>query len=137
MKTIDPDLQKLPAILARLPADTPVVMLNLLRFKAVASYKSGPADYSGREAYRRYSDVALKKLAEIGAQVLYLGAAQGELIAPPEEHWDEVLLVRYPSVQAFIGMLAMPDYREATKHRTAALEDSRLVATLPQAGLGV
>ncbi|MDF2447191.1 MAG: hypothetical protein K0S46_2427 [Moraxellaceae bacterium] len=130
MKTIDPDLQALPAILAGLPQDTPIVMLNLLRFRDTALYKGVPADYSGREAYRRYSEVALQQLAKIGAAVLYLGDVKGALIAPPDEAWDEVLLVRYPSIQAFMGMLADADYRASTKHRTAALDDARLIATV-------
>lgn len=132
MKTIDPDLRQLPAILARLPADTPVVMLNLLRFRDEALYRGQPAGYSGREAYRRYSAVALQKLAAIGAEVIFVGEAQGSLIAPADEHWDEVLLVRYPSVQAFLGMVAAPDFHDASRHRTAALEDARLIATLAQ-----
>lgn len=134
MKTIHPDPQQLPAILAALPDATPIVMLNLLRFRAVAEYKGVAADYSGREAYRRYSEVTLPKLAQIGAQVSYLGRTQGTLIGPPDEHWDEVLLVRYPDKQAFMAMLAMPDYFEATRHRTAALEDSRLIATVAMPG---
>lgn len=132
MKTIDPDLHRLPAIFAGIPQGVPIVMVNLLRFRETALYKGVPADYSGREAYRRYSEVALAQLAKIGAGVIYLGAARGALIAPPDEAWDEVLLVRYPSIQAFMGMLADPDYRACTKHRTAALEDARLIATVAQ-----
>ncbi|MDO8331959.1 MAG: DUF1330 domain-containing protein [Fluviicoccus sp.] len=130
MKTINPDPQRLPAIFAGIPLDTPVVMVNLLRFREVAHYKDGPAAWSGREAYRRYSEVALVKLAEIGAEVIFMGDAKGSVIAPPEESWDEVLLVRYPSIQVFMGMMASPDFREASKHRTAALEDARLIATV-------
>lgn len=130
MKTINPDMQQLPAILAGLPTGTPIVMLNLLRFRDVAEYKGVPAAYSGREAYRRYSEFTLPRLAEIGAAVIFMGAAKGALIGPPDEKWDEVLLVRYPSVEDFMGMLAAPDYFEATRHRTAALEDSRLIATV-------
>lgn len=130
MKTINPDPEKLPDILAGIPAGTPVVMVNLLRFRDVAMYKGQPATYSGREAYRLYSEFTLPKLAAIGADVIFLGKAKGSLIAPPDEHWDEVLLVRYPSIQVFADMLASPDYREATRHRTAAIEDSRLVATV-------
>ena len=58
-----------------------------------------------------------------------MGEAHAALIAPPEERWDEVLLVRYPSVAAFVGMLQQHDYQAATVHRTAALEDARLIAT--------
>ena len=53
---------------------------------------------------------------------------QGVVIAPEGEKWDDVLLVRYPSKQAFASMLADPEYREATQHRTAALQEARLVA---------
>lgn len=133
MKTINPDMQKLPEILSGIPAGTPVIMLNLLKFRETALYKDGATPCSGREAYRLYSEQALAWLASIGAEVVFMGAVHGALIAPPDERWDEVLLVRYPSVQAFTGMLASPEYRAATRHRTAALEDSRLVATVQHA----
>lgn len=129
MKTTNPDMQKLPEILLGIPGNVPVVMLNLLKFRDVAVYKDGSAACSGREAYRLYSEFALGMLASIGAEVIFMGAVQGVLIAPPDESWDEVLLVRYPSVQAFMGMLASAEYRAATRHRTAALDDARLVAT--------
>lgn len=136
MTYLNPDPALLPALFAGLPDDTPIVMLNLLKFRDVAEYKGQPADYSGREAYRRYSEVALKKLAEIGAAVIYVGDVQGTLIGPQDsERWDEVLLVRYPSKQAFMGMMMQPDFFEATRHRTAALADSRLVATVEAQGL--
>lgn len=130
MKTINPDPALLPALFEGLPDNTPIVMLNLLKFRAVAEYKGQPAEYSGREAYRRYSEFTLKKLGEIGASVIYVGDMKGVLIGPQDEQWDEVLLVRYPSKQAFMGMMLQPDFYEATRHRTAALEDSRLVATV-------
>ena len=105
------------------------------QFRDVALYKDGPAAWSGRDAYRRYAEFTFGKLREIGAEVIFFGAARGALIAPPDEDWDEVLLVRYPSAQAFMQMLSAPDYREATRHRTAAIEDSRLIATVQTNGL--
>ena len=54
------------------------------------------------------------------------------LIAPEHEDWDELLLVHYPSPEAFLEMLADPDYQAATIHRTAALADSRLIACNPR-----
>ena len=129
MKTIDPIAAQLPGILAALPQDTPIVMVNLLKFREQAHYKQGEDACSGREAYRRYSAVAIKKVNDVGGKPIYLGQVRGLLIAPADEQWDEVLLVRYPSAQAFASMLADPDYRAATRHRTAALEDARLIAT--------
>lgn len=129
MKTINPDPSTLPDILSKLPTDVPIIMVNLLRFRDRAIYPDGQSDCSGRKAYERYSEIALKKLSEIGAQVIFMAGVRGELIAPPDEKWDEVLMVKYPSAQAFLSMLAMKDYLDATVHRSAALEDSRLIAT--------
>ena len=131
MKTIDPTRATL-AQLRALPQDKPVVMLNLLRYREQASYPA-EAEFepcSGREAYRRYSKVAIRKVAGVGGNVVWAGAAMTGVIAPPGERWDDVLLVRYPSVAAFLDMLAMPDYQAAAVHRAAALEDSRLIATM-------
>ena len=125
---IDPNPKKLPDILASLPAGTPIVMLNLLRFKEKAIYKDGEADYSGREAYQKYSDVAFGKVRGVGGEMVWKGKSLAGVIAPENEQWDEVLLVRYPSKEAFASMLADPEYREATRHRTAALHEARLVA---------
>lgn len=129
-KTIDPTRASI-ADLRELPQDAPVVMLNLLRYRKQAAYPSSAeaAPCSGREAYRRYSRLAQQQVAAVGGEVLWLGAVQAHVIAPAAECWDDALLVRYPSVAAFLQMLAKPDYQAATVHRTAALEDSRLIAT--------
>lgn len=129
MHIVDPDPKRLPDILKSIPGDTPIVMLNLLRFRKRALYKDGEADYDGREAYRRYSEVAFRKVKGVGGELVWSGEGLAAVIAPEEEHWDEVLLVRYPSIQAFASMLRDPEYHEATKHRTAALSEARLICT--------
>ena len=48
----------------------------------------------------------------------------------PGEQWDEVLLVRYPNIAAFFGMVMAPDYQAESIHRTAALRDARLICTV-------
>ena len=125
---VDPNPQRLPEIMASLPDDTPIVMLNLLRFNDIARYKDGEAGYSGRVAYQKYSDVAFGKVRGVGGELVWKGKALAGVIAPEGEKWDDVLLVRYPSKQAFAAMLADPEYRDATQHRTAALQEARLVA---------
>ncbi|MDP2227052.1 MAG: DUF1330 domain-containing protein [Moraxellaceae bacterium] len=128
--TIDPVASQLPSLLAALPQDTPLLMLNLLRFRAEAMYRDGVSRGSGAEAYARYAAIATKKVGEVGGELRYRGTVKGMLIGPEDEAWDEVLLVRYPSVAAFKSMLGLPDYRDATRHRTAALENARLIATV-------
>lgn len=121
------------AALAGIPDGQPVVMLNLLRYRADAQYPQGAGfeACSGRQAYQRYAREALRFVAGVGGGVLWRGSARAGLIAPPGERWDEVLLVQYPSKQAFLGMIGDPGYQAVIVHRTAALEDSRLVAMLP------
>ena len=136
MKTVNPDIEKLPDILSSLPSGVPVVMINLLKFRENALYPEGvaAAPCSGREAYQRYSEVALRKVVEVGGRPIWMGKGLGSIIGPEDESWDEAILVMYPSVEAFGRMLAMPDYQASTVHRTAALEDSRLIATREAAG---
>ncbi len=49
------------------------------------------------------------------------------LIGPAAERWDICFIAEYPSVAAFVEMVRDPEYRDAVKHRQAAVEDSRLV----------
>lgn len=130
MPTIDPDAAALRR-LAAMPADTPVTMLNLLHFRADAAYPPGSdaSPCSGRDAYARYSRVALEQVRAVGGEPVWIGETLDTFIGPEDERWHEMLLVRYPSVAAFLKMLATPDYRVATVHRTAALDDARLIVT--------
>lgn len=132
MPTIDPDPKRLPELLASLPQDTPIVMLNLLRFRDQARYQEGASEpaRSGRQAYGEYSKTALRKVQGVGGELVWMGRTRASLIAPEGEHWDEVLLVRYPSAAAFASMLSDPEYQAATRHRTAALEEARLIANV-------
>lgn len=59
------------------------------------------------------------------------------VIGPQDERWDLAFVAYYPSAQAFIDMLRNPDYQRATRHRTAAVADSRLIRCAGlEAGLG-
>jgi uncharacterized protein (DUF1330 family) len=111
----------------------PVEMLNLLRFGEQAHYRegSGHTPSSGREAYARYGAAVQAHLSRVGAQVIYAAAPQLMVIGPTDKHWDEVLIVRYPGVAAFLAMVSDPEYQKIAVHRSAALADSRLVAMRP------
>ncbi len=132
MKAIEARAEQLQQLTQQLPADTPFVMLNLLRFRRQADYRSGHDNVTGEEAYRRYSRAAAPLLQAVGGEVIWFGDARTTVIGPAGEHWDQVLMVRYPDVQAFRRLITGSDYAAAVKHRMAALEDSRLIATLPK-----
>jgi len=111
---LHPDRAQFEA-LASLETDGPVVMLNLLRFKPDG----------GREAYAKYAAAAGPFLTKVGASLRFRADARATVIG--DEEWDEMILVEYPSKQAFFEMSGDPDYPSAL--RAAALEDSRLVLT--------
>ena len=116
----------------------PVVMLNLLRFRAVADYSAHPelapaTPISGTAAFDRYVAHTLPYLKESGGELLFLGEGGRFLIGPAEERWDRAMLVRQSSVQSFMAFASHAGYLAGIGHRTAALEDSRLLplAELP------
>ena len=43
--------------------------------------------------------------------------------------WDAILIVEYPSPQAFLDMIADPEYLVVHEHRAAALQHGDLIAT--------
>ncbi len=49
------------------------------------------------------------------------------LIGPVDERWDLAFIARYPTAQSFVDMPKDPEYNRATRHRTAAVADSRLI----------
>jgi uncharacterized protein (DUF1330 family) len=114
--------------LATTSDDGPVVMLNLLKFKARAD--SGEA--SGEEAYRSYGDTAVAMIEERGGSVIWAGRADQILIGDPAQDWDQVLLVQYPSRAAFLDMITQPSYQEAHAHRESGLERTVVVACTPR-----
>jgi uncharacterized protein (DUF1330 family) len=99
----------------------PVVMLNLLR------YAEG-----GHASYEQYAD-ALRTtfLPRYGGEILYAGTGSTALVAESGQDWDAVLLIRYPTRQAFSRMVADPEYQQVTALRTRALTEAVLQATVP------
>ncbi|MGI9643755.1 MAG: DUF1330 domain-containing protein [Ilumatobacteraceae bacterium] len=131
MGSVEPDEQQLQSFLQDADDGTPVVMINLLRYRERAAYPDGfdAAPCTGREAYQRYGAVVVGLVGKAGGRILWTGDVQSTLIAPAGERWDDAVLVEHPSATAFIGMVSLPEYQAIVPHRTAALEDSRLIAT--------
>jgi uncharacterized protein (DUF1330 family) len=110
----------------------PVFMLNLLRFREMADYSASPeiapaGPISGLEAYARYMEHTLPFLKESGGEVVFYGEGGLFLIGPTEERWDRALLVRQSSIEDFMAFANHQEYLKGIGHRTAALEDSRLL----------
>ena len=105
-------------------------MLNLVRLRERADYPDG-REATGAEAYAAYGRESRPVFARLGGRIVWQGGFELMLIGPGEEYWDRCFIAEYPSVAAFVGMIRDPVYREAVKHRQAAVEDSRLIRTAP------
>lgn len=118
---VDPTGRDLKRYLAEDPGG-PVVMLNLLQLAP-----------GGRDSYEQYTHDILPFLEKVGGEVVYVGDLSTEVVERPadEPDWDILLLVRYPSRQAFTSMVADPDYQAITHLRTQALSEAVLQASTP------
>ncbi len=104
----------------------PIHMLNLVRLRERAVYPDGRAS-SGAEAYAAYGRESGPVFARLGGEIVWRGEFELMVIGPADERWDLCFVAQYPSVAAFVEMLRDPVYREAVKHRQAAVLDSRLI----------
>ena len=107
----------------------PVAMVHLLKFKDAAEYPDGrDSDLSGAGAYAIYREQMLAKVAAIGGREVFSAAAQHLVLGEVDELWDEVLVVEFPSAQAFVDTISSPEMAEAGIHRRAGLAGQLLIA---------
>jgi hypothetical protein len=109
-----------------------VVMLNLLRFREIADYSATPelapeTPISGAAAFDRYVAHTLPLLRASGGDLVFLGEGGRLLIGPEDERWDAAMLVRQQSVETFLAFASDAAILAGLGHRTAAVEDSRLL----------
>lgn len=113
-----------------LPRDTPIRMLNLIKFKELSEYPEDHPDHgkglTGRQAYREYARSIAPILERVGAAMVWQGRLECVLTGPDGE-WDEAFVMGYPSAAAFLEMVTDPEYRRHVARRTAAVADSRLI----------
>ena len=101
---MEPTAEQFAALAAR-PADAPVVMVNLLKFKTPG----------GLDSYLRYGQEVAPHLQRVGATVRYAGTAPAFVIGDGEKPWwDAILIVEYPTPQAFIDMVSHCEYAKCT-----------------------
>jgi hypothetical protein len=134
MSNIDPTRPQFDAFKA-LPRDTTIHMLNLIRLRPLAAYPEDHPNHdkglTGLEAYRAYGRESAAIFARVGGKQIWAGKPDGVLTGPTDERWDIAFIAQYPGGGAFLAMVTDPVYREVVKHRTAGVEDSRLIRFAP------
>jgi uncharacterized protein (DUF1330 family) len=110
-----PDEQAMAAFSAR-ASEGPVYMLNLLEF----------LPEGGAERYAEYGAAVAPLFARAGGKAIFAGRPSESLIA--EGSWDMVLVVEYPTRQAFLDMVSSPEYHAIEHLRSESLVRSELRA---------
>ena len=109
----DPDAM---AAFAGRASEGPVYMLNLLEF----------LPDGGAERYAEYGTAVAPLLEKAGGKPVFAGRPAEQLIG--DGSWDMVLVVSYPTRQAFIDIVSSPDYQEIEHLRSESLRRSELRA---------
>jgi uncharacterized protein (DUF1330 family) len=93
----------------------PIYMINLLKFKPDG----------GVALYEKYGETCTAIWERIGLK-LVLRTKSAPLTVIGGKTWDEVIIVWYPNVSAFIDMNRDKEYQANVRYRHEALTDSRL-----------
>ena len=110
--------------------DSPISMLNLLKFKDKAEYEDGrTTDLTGREAYQIYALAVAKLVENTGGKVLFGAEVSRLMLGEVEELWDTVAIAQYPSRKKMLEMIMSPEYAEISVHRTAGLKGQLNIET--------
>jgi hypothetical protein len=107
-----------------LPRDTPIHMLNLIKFRDLAEYPEGHPNHgkglTGREAYAIYKEGFQRVVANDGAAMVWEAPIECTVTGPADE-WDEAFVMGYPNSGLFMVMVKNEEYvRDIVPHRTAA-----------------
>ena len=106
------------------PKDTPLTMINILKFKK----KTGKGNETGRAAYTRYFKNVQPLVAQSKAKLIWKGAVASTVVGDSTDQPDLIYLVEYPSVDHFIKLISNPEYQKISEDRTIALEYGGLIA---------
>lgn len=99
----------------------PVLMLNLVRFKDKKVYFDEYIPAFGQ---------VVKQLGIEGVNVKFVSEVVANIIANENDQWDEVVLVEYPSAEAFMTIVQSEIYQTiANPLRIAGTAELKLIMT--------
>lgn len=112
-------------------ATGPICMVNLLKFRERAEYEDGrETTLSGAEAYALYTKGVVNCLKKVGGYLGFGGQINRLMLGEVEEMWDTVALAVYPSRQAMLQMMQLPEYQAIHVHRDAGLAGQLNIETV-------
>ncbi|MFZ5718704.1 MAG: DUF1330 domain-containing protein [Pseudomonadota bacterium] len=106
----------------------PICVVNFVKLRDEARYPTGvdEAPASGVQAFMRYGAGSAPRIHAVGGTMTFAGRQERTFIGA-EEDWDVVVTATYPDRRAFVRLFLDPAYREAFRHRRAAVDRYRAV----------
>jgi uncharacterized protein (DUF1330 family) len=123
LNQIKPTEQQMASLMAY-PKNTPITMVNIIKFKE----RADNGNETGKEAYTRYYKNAQEFIMQSKAKLIWKGAVASTVIGDSMNEPDMIFLVEYPSVDHFLKMVADPGYQKIATDRSIALEYGGLIA---------
>jgi len=132
MSATKPRPEQLQKLATQAPAEGPVYLLNLLRFKQRAEYADGRAtDLTGEQAYALYTEGVSKLIAGVGGRIIWFGRCNTLVIGDGDEPpWETAAIVEYQHLEDYLKMRGGADYEDVHVHREAGLAQQLLIHCL-------
>ena len=100
----------------------PLTVVNFFKLRQVADSALIQEPMSGEEAFAKYAETSVPKVAEVGGHFVLRGVVEGGFIGENLENWHIIAIGQYPKRENFIELLMDQDYKNAFKYRQAAVE---------------
>lgn len=110
--------------LMKYPKNTPLVMVNILRFKE----KTGNGNETGQEGYAKYYNNVSSFATKAGVKIIWKGKVISMVVGTSKDEPHVIFLAEYPSIDHFLNLISNPEYQKVASSRTVALEYGGLIA---------
>lgn len=106
--------------------ESPLTVVNFFKFREEVDLRIVNESMSGEEAFNKYAETSIPKVAEVGGHFLLLGTVESDFIGENLEQWDLMAIGQYPQRKAFIELLMDEVYQAAFRYRMAAIENQNV-----------
>jgi len=113
---IYPTQEQLGALLQGQAIDSPVTMLNIIKYKA-----EEVDGQTAKDAYGKYVDSFKLYIKDLGAEVIWVGDVTHTIIGSTEAP-DLVFLVKWIKLQHFVDMVSDPKYLAFATQRNMSIQ---------------
>ena len=106
----------------------PICVVNFVKLRPQARYPAEAAEpeASGLQAFMRYGVGSAPRIQAVGGTMTFAGRQERTFIGA-DENWDIIVTATYPDRRSFVRLFLDADYRDAFRHRRAAVDRYRAV----------